>query len=80
MTSQDAEPGSDLHRRGLDVRLLVAADDLEEADVVDAERAERGEPSKREATTGRVFALREFAASVEDLAGHVERQGGPGDE
>ncbi len=51
----------------LDVRLLVAADDLDEADAVDAERAEQGEPPMREATTNRVFALREFASSVKNL-------------
>ena len=56
----------------LDVRLLVAADDLEEANAVDAERAEQGEPPKREATTTQVLALREFAASIEDLVGHME--------
>jgi hypothetical protein len=64
------------HRRAaseaLDVRLLVAEDDLEEADLVDAERAEHGEPSKREATTGRVVALREFAASVKDLLARLD--------
>lgn len=65
----------------LDVRLPVAEDDLEEADVVDAERAEQGKPPMREATTSRVLALREFAASVKDLVGHLETQkGGDGDE
>jgi hypothetical protein len=70
------------HRRAvdeaLDVRLLVAADDLKEADLVDTERAEQGEPPKREATTKRVFALREFAAAVKDLADRMD--GGPGNE
>lgn len=56
----------------LDVRLLVAEDDLEEADLVDAERAEQGEPPEREATTNRVLALREFAASVKDLLVRLE--------
>ena len=65
----------------LDVRLTVAADDLEEADAVDAERAEQGKLPMREATTSRVLALREFASSVEDLVGHLETQkGGNGDE
>jgi hypothetical protein len=41
----------------LEVRLLVATDDFEEADTVDAERAKRGEPAKREATEGRMVAL-----------------------
>lgn len=62
----------------LDVRLLVAEDDLEEADAVDAERAEQGKPPMREATTSRVLALREFAASVKDLVGHLEMQKGRG--
>jgi hypothetical protein len=60
-----------IHRRAvreaLDIRLLVAADDLEEADAVDAERAEKGEPSARDATEKRVAAVREFAAAVMDL-------------
>ena len=52
----------------LDVLLLDADADMEEADAVDAERAKRGEPPKREATTRRVLALREFVASVEAQA------------
>jgi hypothetical protein len=48
----------------LRVMLMVGEDDLEEADPVDAARARRGEPPKREATTKRVLALREFAASL----------------
>lgn len=55
--------------QALEVRLLVAADDLEEAGDVDAERAERGEPPTRESTEQRVAALREFAAAVRGLAG-----------
>jgi hypothetical protein len=59
------------HRRptceALRVRLQVGADDLREADAVDAERAKHGEPPKREATTTRVNTLREFAATVKDL-------------
>lgn len=51
----------------LDVRLLIASDDLKEADKVDAERAEQGDPPKRDATTTRVHALREFATAVKDL-------------
>jgi hypothetical protein len=60
-----------IHRRAvreaLEVRLLVAADDLEEAATVDAERAERGEPPTREVTKKRVAALREFADAVKGL-------------
>ncbi|HTU79658.1 MAG TPA: hypothetical protein VMF09_12945 [Solirubrobacteraceae bacterium] len=51
----------------LEVRLLVAEDDLKEADAVDAERKERGEPPKRQRTVERVEAVREFAAAVKDL-------------
>jgi hypothetical protein len=42
--------------------------DLEEAETVDAERAKRGQPPKREATIRRVLALREFVAAVEAQA------------
>lgn len=69
----------DLHRHGqamieaLHVRLLVAEDDLKEADVVDVERAERGEPPKRRQTAERVEAVRDFAAAVKDLARHGQR-------
>lgn len=58
------------HRRALmealDVVLLVADADTEEADAVDAERAKRDEAPKRKATTRRVLALREFASTVKD--------------
>jgi hypothetical protein len=65
----------------LDTRLMVAADDLKEADAVDAERAEQGEPPISEATTNRVLALREFASSVKGLVGHLDTpQAGSGDE
>ena len=47
-----------------DVALLVADADMEEADAVDAARAKRGEAPKREATTRRVLALREFASAA----------------
>lgn len=69
----------DLQRHGeamieaLDVRLLVAEDDLKEADAVDTERAERGEPPKRQQTIERAEAVREFAAAVKDIAGHGQR-------
>jgi hypothetical protein len=56
----------------LEVRLLIASDDLNEADKVDAEHTEHDEPPKREVTTGRVHALREFATAVKDLIGHIE--------
>jgi hypothetical protein len=57
----------------LDVRLLVAEDDLKEADAVDAERAQRGEPPKRQQTVERAEAVREFAAAVKDLGVTVKR-------
>lgn len=57
----------------LDVRLLVAEDDLKEAGAVDAERAERGEPPKRQQTIERAEAVREFAAAVKDLARQGQR-------
>jgi hypothetical protein len=60
----------------LDVRLLVAEDDVKEADTVDAERAKRGEPPKRQQTVKRAEAVREFAAAVKDLAGHGQREHG----
>ncbi len=50
---------------GLDVALIVGDADLEEAERVDAERVTRGEAPIREATTRRVFALREFRAAIE---------------
>jgi hypothetical protein len=84
---QPAAVQINLHEHGqavgeaLDARLPVAADDLEEADAVDAERAAQGKPPKRETTTNRVVALREFAASVKDLVGHTETpEVGNGDE
>jgi hypothetical protein len=49
----------------LRVAMLVSDADLEEAERVDAERAKRDEPSKRETTIRHVHALREFVASVE---------------
>jgi hypothetical protein len=60
----------------LDVRLLVAEDDLKEADAVDAERAQRGEPPKRQQTLERAQAVRDFAAAVKDLAGHGQGRHG----
>jgi hypothetical protein len=60
----------------LDVRLLVAEDDVKEADTVDAERAKRGEPPKRQQTVKRAEAVREFATAVKDLAGHGQREHG----
>jgi hypothetical protein len=62
----------------LEVRLLVAEDDLKEADAVDAERKERGEPPKRQRTVERVEAVREFAAAVKDL--NRRSQVGTGDD
>jgi hypothetical protein len=56
----------------LDVVLLIADADMEEADAVDAERAKRGEQPKREATIKRVLATREFASAVKGLADTLE--------
>lgn len=69
-TDPPVEVGIDLrtHRQALtaalDVALLVGDEELAETEQVDAERAQRGEPSKREATIERVLALREFVAAV----------------
>ncbi|HEY5342889.1 MAG TPA: hypothetical protein VIJ66_04440 [Solirubrobacteraceae bacterium] len=59
----------------LDVLLLVADADMEEADTVDAERAKRGEAAKREATTRRVLALREFASAAKARVDALDEQG-----
>jgi len=70
-TSQPVDARVDLriHREALtaalDVALLVGDEELAEAEQVDAERAKRGEPSKRETTARRVLALQEFVAAVE---------------
>src|SRR5208282_4791468 len=74
---QPVDIGIDLriHREALtaalDVALLVGGEELAEAEQVDAERAKRGEPSKREATARRVLALREFVAAVEARVGDL---------
>lgn len=83
---QSAEPPADVqvdlhaHRAALaaalDVALLVGDEQLAEAERVDIERARRGEPSKREATTRRVLALREFAAGAQAQADQ-HREGQP---
>ncbi len=52
----------------LDAAVMFGDEELAEADVVDAERAERGQPSKREATIERARALREFTAAVKKTA------------
>jgi hypothetical protein len=49
----------------LEAALLIATQDLAEADAVDAERAQRGEPSRREATRARALMLRDFVSAVE---------------
>lgn len=55
--------------RALETALLLADADMKDLDAVEAERARRGEPSRREGTTQRVSALCEFAVAVKDLAG-----------
>jgi len=64
--------------RALETALLLADADMKDLDAIETKRARRGEPSRREDTTRRVFALREFAGSVEDLARQVRK--GLGDE
>ncbi|HEY4896051.1 MAG TPA: hypothetical protein VII01_08170 [Solirubrobacteraceae bacterium] len=63
------------HRRALttafEVALLVAAQDLEEADAVDAERAKRGEAPKRDATAVCALVLRQFVSAVEAQIGRL---------
>jgi len=54
--------------RALETALLLADADMKDLDAIETKRARRGEPSRREDTTRRVFALREFAAAVKDLA------------
>ena len=45
----------------IEVMALVAADELDELNQVDAERAKRGEPPKRSATLNRAAAMSEFS-------------------
>jgi hypothetical protein len=69
-TDQPAEVRIDLreHRwallEAIEVVALVAGDNLDELDMVDAERTGRSEPPKRKETIGRVFALRDFCLAV----------------
>jgi hypothetical protein len=68
---QVAKARVNLHEHGeilltaLRGHLLVEDDALDEAAAVDAERAKRGKPPKREATARRVLALRDYIAHVE---------------
>jgi hypothetical protein len=55
--------------KALELALLIGSQDLEEADLVDAERAGRGEAPRREVTTVRVLMLREFVSEVEARVG-----------
>jgi hypothetical protein len=70
-TDPPVEVSVDLHEHrraltdALQIVLLVGNDNVGEAGTVDAGRARRGEPPKREATTRSVLALREFVAAVE---------------
>jgi hypothetical protein len=52
----------------LDAAVLFAGEDLAEVDLVDAERAERGQPPKGTATIEGARAVREFAAAVKKSA------------
>ncbi len=56
----------------LEKEIDVASDRVKEAATVDAERAKRGEPPKREETIRRVLALREFAATVRAYVDSLE--------
>jgi hypothetical protein len=73
-TDPPVEVSVDLHehRRALTdalrIALLAGNDDLEGAEATDAERARRGKPTKREARTRSVLALREFVTAVEAQA------------
>lgn len=57
----------------LENEISASGDRVKEAAAVDAERAERGEPPKREATIQRARALREFAAMVQAQADRLGR-------
>lgn len=54
--------------RALETALLLADADMKDLDAIETKRARRGEPSRREDTTRRVFALRGFATAVNALA------------
>jgi hypothetical protein len=48
--------------------VTLAEEELSEVDLVDSERAERGQPPKRQVTIGRARELREFTAAVKKIA------------
>lgn len=56
----------------LDNEIGAVKDRVKEAAAVDAERAERGEPPKREATIQRARALRKFTAKVQARVDRLE--------
>jgi hypothetical protein len=60
----------------LDVARAVAEDALSEADLVDQERARRGEAPKRRATTELLHSVRELAWAIRLRAG-VQEQAHP---
>jgi hypothetical protein len=61
----------------LEIALLAGSDEVQEAEKVDAERAQRGQAPKRDATLVRVLAVREFILTVEDQVRALGAQGGP---
>ncbi|MGH2903261.1 MAG: hypothetical protein ACRDK7_06725 [Solirubrobacteraceae bacterium] len=69
--AEEVQIDLDAHRhavtRALETALLTAENDINELDTVEAERAKRGEPPARKATTRRVLALRAFATTVNDF-------------
>jgi hypothetical protein len=71
-TALDLSAHRDVVTAALDFALQATADEVDEADAVDAERTARGEPPKAEATVK--SALREFAACVKRLATDLETQ------
>jgi hypothetical protein len=58
----------------LNIALIYGEEDLKGADTVDAERAKRGLPPKREQTIRHLRALRELAAAVQAQAEALARE------
>jgi hypothetical protein len=59
---------------GLDAAVMFAEEELAEVDLVGAERAERGQPPKREATIERARTLLEFTAAAKKTSGRTQRR------
>jgi hypothetical protein len=73
-TTLDLTAHRDVVTAGLGFALLASADEVSEADAVDADRTAREEPPKARVTVKRAIALRDFAACVKRLATDLERQ------